>query len=184
MNSSPQNNSSKISSSKTSSNGPTLAQKRKRLRIFAVGAALCIGGLAFALTMSALQDSVSLFITPADVAEGKAPPGRNFRLGGLVEEGSVEPLADGGTRFSVTDEAASLVVEYRGILPDLFREGQGVVTLGTLDGEVFQASEVLAKHDETYMPAEVQKALEERGEWRAEGTKADDDAADTGTEPY
>ena len=104
---------------------------------------------------------------------GKAPQGRALRLGGLVEEGSVERGEDGLTvQFRVTDLAEAVPVTYKGILPDLFREGQGVVVQGSLNGSgVFQADEVLAKHDETYMPPEVAEALKASGQWKGDGAQ-------------
>ena len=110
----------------------------------------------------ALRENINLFYPPADIAAGKAPLDRKIRAGGMVEEGSVQRASDSlKVRFKVTDYSASVEVAYEGILPDLFAEGEGVVVTGTLgqDG-VFQASEVLAKHDENYMPPEVNAALE------------------------
>jgi cytochrome c-type biogenesis protein CcmE len=144
---------------------------RKRRRIWIV--ALCALGLggATALTLTAFQDNLVFFHSPSDIAANAPAPERAFRLGGLVESGSVERAAPGQVRFRVTDGANAVQVTYAGVLPDLFREGQGVVTLGKLgpDG-VFRASEVLARHDETYMPPEVADALKRSGHWNpAEG---------------
>ena len=122
-------------------------------------------GIAAALVLSAFQKNLVFFFTPTQVAAHEAPQGRTFRIGGLVVPGSLKRQSDGVTvQFVVTDTAKSIPVVYKGILPDLFREGKGVVTQGRLgpDG-VFQASEVLAKHDENYMPPEVAEALEESG---------------------
>jgi cytochrome c-type biogenesis protein CcmE len=124
-------------------------------------------GSATALTLSALGSGVAFFLAPADIA--KAPHDRSFRLGGLVQAGSVTRGDEAGepeARFRVTDGKGTVTVTYRGILPDLFREGQGIVALGTLapDG-TFTAQEVLAKHDETYMPKEVVEALKKSGRW-------------------
>ncbi len=106
------------------------------------------------------------FYAPTDVTAKQVPEARRFRLGGLVEPNSVERQPDGVTvKFRVTDTRSALPVIYKGVLPDLFREGQGVVAEGMLKGGVFQASEVLAKHDENYMPPEVAKALKEAGRW-------------------
>jgi len=119
--------------------------------------------VAATLVLSAFQKNLVFFFTPTQVAENQAPQGRTFRIGGLVEPGSVKRQPDGVTvRFVVTDTAQSIPVLYKGILPDLFREGKGVVTQGRLgpDG-VFQASEVLAKHDENYMPPEAAEALKQ-----------------------
>ena len=140
---------------------------RKRQRLVVIGlAALLLGGAA-ALILTALEDTIAFFISPTEVAAGELEPGRNFRVGGLVVDGSVERLSDGSVRFALTDTAHEVSVVYRGILPDLFREGQGIVAQGTLDdGMVFQASEILAKHDENYMPKEVADALKQAGYWQ------------------
>ena len=119
-------------------------------------------GIATALVLSAFQKNLVFFFTPTQVAANEAPQGRTFRIGGMVEKGSVKRQADGVTvQFMVTDTAKSMPVTYRGQLPDLFREGKGVVAQGQLgpDG-VFRASEVLAKHDENYMPPEAQAAVD------------------------
>lgn len=130
---------------------------------------VCLGAAA-ALTLSAFRDTLVFFVAPSEIAAKAPPPGRSFRLGGLVEAGSLQRVEAGGkptARFVVTDGAGSVTVDYTGILPDLFREGQGVVTLGSLrpDGR-FVASEVLARHDETYMPKEVADALKKSGRWQ------------------
>ena len=143
---------------------------RKKRRLTIVGLAMLALFGAAALVLTAFEENLVFFYSPSDLTEKTVPPGRMLRLGGLVEEDSVVRRNDGQTvDFRVTDLAASVPVVYRGILPDLFREGQGVVTEGTLgpDG-VFQAQEVLAKHDETYMPREVVEALKEAGQWQAE----------------
>jgi len=140
--------------------------RAKRKRLYLVFAALlCLGG-ASALVLAAFDDSLAYFYAPADLVEKPPGPQQAIRLGGLVAEGSVE--RDGHeVRFVVTDNAASVPVAYAGILPDLFREGQGVVVEGKLlPGGLFEASSVLAKHDETYMPPEVARAIKEKGEWR------------------
>ena len=146
---------------------------RKRQRLVVIGlAALLLGGAA-ALILTALEDTIAFFISPSEVAAGELEPGRNFRVGGLVVDGSIERLADGTIRFALTDTAHDVTVVYKGILPDLFREGQGIVAQGTLDtGMVFQASEILAKHDETYMPKEVADALKQAGYWQHDGAAA------------
>jgi len=127
---------------------------------------MIVGGVAAlavsaALVLSAFQKNLVFFFTPTQVADNEAPQGRTFRIGGLVEPGSVKRQADGVTvQFIVTDTAKSIPVTFRGLLPDLFREGKGVVTQGRLGADgVFQASEVLAKHDENYMPPEAAEAL-------------------------
>jgi len=139
---------------------------------------MCLVGLGSGtgLALLAFNDSLVFFVTPGDMAENPPPAGRSLRLGGLVENGSVmRDRRDGRpvARFRVTDGRAAVDVEFAGILPDLFREGQGVVSLGTLrpDGS-FVASEVLAKHDETYMPKEVAEALKKSGQWKPESGQA------------
>jgi cytochrome c-type biogenesis protein CcmE len=133
--------------------------RHKRLAMIAGGIAAL--GVTAALVLNAFNRNLVFFFTPSQVAANEAPQGRTFRIGGLVAPGSVKRQPDGVTvRFVVTDTAKDLVVAYRGILPDLFREGKGVVTQGKLgpDG-VFRAEEVLAKHDENYMPPAAQDAL-------------------------
>jgi cytochrome c-type biogenesis protein CcmE len=139
---------------------------RKQQRLILVIVALVLLGGASGLVLFALSDSVAFFVTPSDIATGKVEADKRFRLGGLVVDGSVE-RHDGTVRFRLTDQANEVPVRYRGILPDLFREGQGIVAQGVLgeDG-VFAASEVLAKHDESYMPPEVAEALKQAGVWR------------------
>lgn len=128
--------------------------------------AIILGGLAglgavTALLLSVFNSNMVFFFSPSDIADKKAPIDRTFRLGGLVEQGSLSRQEDGLTvNFYVTDNAERVQVSYKGILPDLFREGQGVVAQGKLNNGVFTASEVLAKHDETYMAPEVAEALE------------------------
>ena len=141
---------------------------RKQQRLTLVVVALLLLGGASGLVLSALSDSVAFFVTPTDIATGKVKADRRFRLGGLVVDGSIEPGAsDGLVQFRLTDQAHDVPVRYRGILPDLFREGQGIVAQGVLgeDG-VFTATEVLAKHDENYMPPEVADALKQAGVWQ------------------
>jgi len=141
---------------------------RKRRRLIIVLLSMGVLAASAGLVLTAFQDSVTFFYSPSDLKAEAAPPGRAIRIGGLVEEGSVRKLGDGvTTEFRVTDLSESVPVTYRGVLPDLFREGQGVVTEGTLrpDG-VFVADEVLAKHDENYMPPEVAAALKKSGQWK------------------
>jgi cytochrome c-type biogenesis protein CcmE len=141
--------------------------KPKRRRLVFVVAGMVLLGAAAGLVLYAMNDSLVFFYSPTDLVTKDIPPGRTLRLGGLVETGSVQ--RDGGTtvHFRVTDMAQTIPVVYTGILPDLFREGQGVVAQGTLgpDG-VFVAAEVLAKHDENYMPKEVVDALKKSGQWQ------------------
>ncbi|HUL96969.1 MAG TPA: cytochrome c maturation protein CcmE [Usitatibacter sp.] len=126
---------------------------------------LAVLGVAAALVLNAFQSNLVFFFTPSQVAAHEAPQGRNFRIGGLVEAGSVVHDKDALTvRFRVTDMAQTVAVTYTGILPDLFREGKGVVAQGRIEPDgVFHANEVLAKHDENYMPPEAAEALRKAG---------------------
>lgn len=135
--------------------------KSRHKKLALIGGALAVIGIIAALVLNALNSNIALYISPTDVAAGKAPQGKLFRIGGLVKEGSLNREADGVTiRFIVTDTDKDLTVNYKGILPDLFKEGKGVVAQGRLnDGGVFVATEVLAKHDENYMPPEAAKAV-------------------------
>lgn len=143
--------------------------KRKRLYIV-LSALLCFGG-ATALVLAALDDSLAFFYAPADIVAEPPGPLQAVRLGGLVEVGSVDRKGQ-DVRFQITDQIESIPVAYSGILPDLFREGQGVVVEGKLASSgLFEAHTVLAKHDENYMPAEVAEALKASGEWRPEGAE-------------
>lgn len=147
-----------------------MAMTRKQRRTAFILTGLVILGVAAALVLTALRDTIVFFYTPTEVAEKKVSPGVRFRLGGLVAEGSVIRNEGSRVRFKVTDTERTLDVAYTGILPDLFREGQGVVTEGklTADGH-FEADTVLAKHDENYMPKEVADALKEKGVWKEGG---------------
>lgn len=137
--------------------------KARHKRLALVAAALGLLALATGLVLNAFRTNLVFFFTPSQVAAQEAPLDKAFRIGGLVEEGSVRREPDGLTvRFNVTDTAKTIPVVYRGILPDLFREGKGVVTQGRLQEDgVFVATEVLAKHDENYMPPEAAHALEQ-----------------------
>ncbi len=148
------------------------ASLRKRQRLQALILAAILLGLATGLVLVALEDSLVYFRTPSELSTEK--PGRRIRLGGLVVPGSVQKSEDGiAVTFGVTDLEQTVAVRYRGILPDLFREGQGVVTEGALDASgVFVAGRVLAKHDENYMPPEVADALKKSGRWQGRGTTA------------
>ena len=140
-----------------------------------IGGALLVLGIAVGLVLNALRDSIVFFSTPVMVTEKHIPAGKRFRLGGLVEPGSVVRGDHLEVTFKVSDGSASLPVTYQGILPDLFREGQGVVAEGSLNqAGVFKADTVLAKHDETYMPKDVADALKKQGHWKddyGEGAK-------------
>jgi cytochrome c-type biogenesis protein CcmE len=138
-------------------------------RMWLLGLVLVGGGVAIALTLTALNQNIQHFFSPSDIADGKVPQARTFRLGGIVEEGSIGRTGDSlRVSFVVTDRFKTQPVEFEGILPDLFREGQSVVATGTFDASrhVFVADEVLAKHDEKYMPPEVVDALKRSGEWQ------------------
>ncbi len=141
-----------------------MTRKKRRLYFVALGM-LALGG-ATALVLTALEDTMVYFYSPSDVVAQHVQPDRRFRLGGLVEQGSVQKEGD-TVRFVVTDMQQTVPVSYQGILPDLFREGQGVVAEGKLDTQGnFVAAEVLAKHDENYMPKEVADSLKQSGQWQ------------------
>ena len=141
---------------------------RKRRRLYVVVLALLVFGGATGLVLTALDENLDHFRSPSQLIAEPPAPERGIRLGGLVEEGSVLRSSDGlSVTFRITDLSESVPVNYTGILPDLFREGQGVITLGSLQQDgTFAAREVLAKHDENYMPREVVDALKESGQWR------------------
>jgi cytochrome c-type biogenesis protein CcmE len=140
---------------------------RKQRRGVMIGGSVIVLMVAGMLVLTALRDTIVFFHTPTEVQAKKVEPGQRFRLGGLVLEGSIKRGVGTDVSFAVTDKGATIEVTYRGILPDLFREGQGVVTEGRLDeAGIFRADTVLAKHDETYMPPEVAKALKEQGLWQ------------------
>ena len=145
---------------------------RKGRRLTLIGVALGIASVAASLVLFALRDSIVFFYSPAEVAEKGIGPGTRLRLGGLVEQGSLKHTAGNTVTFSVTDLKRSMLVTYTGLLPDLFREGQGIVAEGVLDrAGSMQADQVLAKHDETYMPRDVAEKLKKQGLWR-EGQQA------------
>lgn len=143
--------------------------KRKHKRLTFVVIALALLGTAAGLVLTALEDNIVFFFSPTDLAEKRPGPEQRLRLGGLVEEDSVQKPGDGVTLFKVTDTANTVAVRYVGVLPDLFREGQGVVAEGRLQNGVFVAEEVLAKHDENYMPPEVAEAIKKSGQWQGKG---------------
>ena len=151
---------------------PKSPKARRRLTLVAVIAPVL--ALAIGLTLWGLRDSISFFYTPSQAAKANPPPGRTVQLGGLVRMGSVTKHPDGRVEFVVADRTAQDQVTFQGDLPDLFREGQGIVATGAFrkDG-VFEAKQVLAKHDERYMPRELTKALKEQGEWRGVGSTPD-----------
>ncbi len=145
-----------------------MRKANRRLWITAGAAVVLIA--AAALAMSAMSGAMVFFYSPAMVAENPPEPGQRVRVGGLVVDGSVERPAAGGANFTVTDGAGEIRIEYGGSLPDLFREGQGIVAEGVFDASGrFTADTVLAKHDETYMPPEVAQALKESGMWHEDG---------------
>lgn len=147
---------------------PRSRTARRRLTVLAAAAPILI--LAAGLALYGLRGSISYFYTPAQAAAARVPAGQAIQLGGLVATGSVTKGASGEVVFVVADRAARSTVRYRGELPDLFREGQGVVAVGAYDrAGVFLASQILAKHDERYMPKALAKALKARGEWRGGG---------------
>jgi cytochrome c-type biogenesis protein CcmE len=142
---------------------------RKGKRLVLIGGALAALALAVGLVLFALRDNIVFFYTPSELAQRQLAPGARLRIGGLVKEGAVTRGEGRSVAFVVTDRTSDLSVTYTGLLPDLFREGQGVVVDGTLapDG-VFRADSVLAKHDERYMPREVADALKKQGVWKGD----------------
>ena len=145
---------------------------RKQKRFAIIGGMGAVLAVAAALILTGLRDQIVFFRSPTEVMAGKVRPGDSFRLGGLVEKESVSREAGQIVRFTITDGANAIKVVYTGLLPDLFREGQGVVTEGRLDpGGTFVASTVLAKHDENYMPREVADSLKQQGHWREDAGK-------------
>jgi cytochrome c-type biogenesis protein CcmE len=140
---------------------------RKQRRLVLIGASVGVLAVAVALMLNAFRGSIAFFNSPTDIAEKHLGPGTRIRLGGLVKDGSIVHANDLRVRFEVTDGKSEIPVSYQGVLPDLFREGQGVVAEGALDGAgVFNADMILAKHDETYMPKEVADALKKSGHWK------------------
>jgi cytochrome c-type biogenesis protein CcmE len=148
-----------------------VTRKQRRLGVVVLGLATL--GVAAALVLTALQDSIVFFYSPTDLVTKQVPQDRRLRIGGLVEKGSVKRDADGLTvTFAVTDTVNTVPVSYRGMLPDLFREEQGIVAEGRFEaGGLFRADEVLAKHDENYMPPEVAEALKKAGVWKGAAGK-------------
>lgn len=141
----------------------TLTPKRKKTLLILVGVLVGVG-IAVGLTLYALRQNLNLFYTPTQLVQKEAPEGRRIQVGGLVMAGSVKRAPDSlATRFTITDLKHQVDVSYTGILPDLFREGQGIVANGRLENGVVVAEEVLAKHDENYMPPQVKHAIEQAG---------------------
>jgi cytochrome c-type biogenesis protein CcmE len=140
---------------------------RKQRRLVLIGGSLGVLALAAVLVLSALKDSIVFFNSPTDVVEKNVTPGSRIRLGGLVKPGTLQKGDHLAVRFEVTDGKSAIAVNYQGILPDLFREGQGVIAEGALQADgAFKADAVLAKHDERYMPKEVADALKRSGHWK------------------
>ena len=140
---------------------------RKQRRLILIGSSLGVLAFAVALILSSLRESIVFFNSPTDIADNKAAPGKRVRLGGMVKMGSVERGDNMQVRFEVTDGNKDIPVDYRGIVPDLFREGQGVIAEGHIDpGGTFKADTVLAKHDEKYMPREIVETLKKQGHWQ------------------
>ena len=140
---------------------------RRQRRITLIAVSLGVLALAVGLVLSALKDSIVFFNSPSDVVQKQVPAGTRIRLGGLVTPGSLQRNENLQVRFQLTDGSHAVTVAYQGLLPDLFREGQGVVTEGALDqAGVFRADSVLAKHDETYMPKEIADSLKKTGHWK------------------
>jgi cytochrome c-type biogenesis protein CcmE len=153
----------------TSGKQPTRRLTRKQRRLSLIAAAGCVLALALGLVLYAMNDTILFFNSPADVQARGVKPGTRFRLGGLVKEGSVKRGEGQQITFEVMDAQSAMPVQYRGLLPDLFREGQGVIAEGVLEASgVFRADSVLAKHDENYMPREVADALRRQGHWQGE----------------
>jgi cytochrome c-type biogenesis protein CcmE len=152
----------------------TPKSRKARRRLIVVAAAAPVLALAVSLSLYAMRDYIAFFYTPSEAQAAQVPPGRTVQLGGLVQAGSVVKHGDGRVEFAIADLEAVSRVSYRGDLPDLFREGQGVVAQGSFDGAgMFNASTVLAKHDERYMPREVSDAIKKQGEWRGDGAPRD-----------
>lgn len=143
---------------------------RKQRRLALIASALATLGVAAGLVLFALRDNVVFFYGPTELAQRNVAPGTRLRIGGLVKEGSIERMPGNRIDFAVTDKTSDVRVSYTGLVPDLFREGQGVIAEGVLQpGGAFMADSVLAKHDEKYMPREVADALKKQGVWQGGG---------------
>ena len=143
--------------------------KRKHKRLTFTVVTLSLLGAATGLILTALEDNIIFFYSPTDLIEKNPDPSQRLRLGGLVAEKSVQKPGDAIILFKVKDAAKTVNVHYKGILPDLFREGQGVIAQGRFKSGIFEAEEELAKHDENYMPAEVADAIKKSGQWQGNG---------------
>ena len=143
--------------------------KRKHKRLTFVLIALLLLSSAAALVLTAFEDNIVFFYSPTELKDKDPNPNQRLRIGGLVKMGSIKRPAGSSITFSITDTAKTVQVRYKGILPDLFREGQGIVAEGRWTGQIFQADEVLAKHDENYMPPEVADAIKKSGNWKPDG---------------
>ncbi len=152
---------------------PRRRMTRKQRRLMLIGAAGLVLCVAAGLVLVAMRDSIVFFYGPTEIVEKGLTPGTRMRLGGLVEKGSVARGPGQKVSFAVTDSKTTMTISYEGLLPDLFREGQGVVTEGVFEGAGrFRADSVLAKHDETYMPREVADALKKQGHWQPDAKPA------------
>ena len=145
--------------------------KRKHKRLTFVLISLLLLGTGAALVLTAFEDNIVYFYSPTELKNQNIPLDKKLRIGGLVQLGSIKMKNGGTVAFTVTDTNKAIEVNYKGILPDLFREGQGVVAEGYLQGTVFKANEVLAKHDENYMPPEVAEALNKSETWKPDGMR-------------
>jgi cytochrome c-type biogenesis protein CcmE len=155
---------------------------RRQRRLVLIGSGVAVLGVAVALMLNAFRDSIVFFNSPSDVVERHVGPGTRIRLGGLVKDGSLVRSGSLAVRFEVTDGKSEIPVAYQGVLPDLFREGQGVIAEGALNSSgVFTADTILAKHDETYMPKEVADALKKSGHWKDDYGKQASDGNKGGT---
>ena len=150
-------------------NQKSLLMKRKHKRLTFVLIALLLLSSAAALILTAFEDNIVFFYSPTELKDKNPNPNQRLRIGGLVKMGSIKRPAGSSITFSITDTAKTVQVRYKGILPDLFREGQGIVAEGRWTGQIFQADEVLAKHDENYMPPEVADAIKKSGNWKPDG---------------
>ena len=158
--------------------------RKARTRLLLLAVISPVVAVAAGLALWGMRDSISFFYTPSQAAEAKPPVGRAIQLGGLVAAGSVVKHPDGRVEFTVQDKISADRIVFQGDLPDLFREGQGIVAEGAYRADgVFEAKRVLAKHDENYMPKEVADALKEQGEWRPEGGPAPTYAPKSGRGP-